>query len=100
MRRDKSTNWSRIVKDWSQSGLTQKEYCRKNKINFYKFQYWRKKTPKDPGRMLVKISNSIKPFSENSSSRCHIKLPNGITIRVEDDFATDRLSEIIKCCSI
>jgi hypothetical protein len=35
--------WESVFNDWQLSGLTQKEYCRVNKIKFCQFKNWRSK---------------------------------------------------------
>jgi hypothetical protein len=39
----KQQKWSRIVTDWSESGLTQADYCRKYRIDLKRFYLWKSK---------------------------------------------------------
>lgn len=36
--------WERHIVQWGGSGLSQVEYCRKNKIGVKAFQYWKRKS--------------------------------------------------------
>ena len=37
-----SLKWSKIIKSWEQSGLTQKRFCEENGLNLNTFYYYRK----------------------------------------------------------
>lgn len=43
-RSGKQQFWERHIAQWGGSGLSQVEYCRKNKIGLKAFQYWKRKS--------------------------------------------------------
>ena len=46
MRRPGPDEWRRLVSEYEQSGLTQKEYCAQHDVSLSTFQYWRYKQGK------------------------------------------------------
>ena len=40
---DRRRQWQEHIKQWRSSGLTQKEYCRRNGFRWSTFHYWRKR---------------------------------------------------------
>lgn len=68
-----------LMDRYSQSGLTQKEFCAQQGLTLAKFGYWRRRwkaaqdTPVSPGGFL--------PLSfEGTSSACVLIYPNGIRL--------------------
>jgi len=40
---DRRRQWQEHIEQWQSSGLTQKEYCRRNGFKWSTFHYWRKR---------------------------------------------------------
>jgi hypothetical protein len=38
---DREESWTRHIKLWGESGLTQIEYCRQNNLSKHRFTYWK-----------------------------------------------------------
>ena len=92
--------WETHIRAWGNSGLTQNEYCRRNKLRSNQFCYWKKKL-----RQQSKISSSFVPVPiqslpkqcspENSNSGLSIFLSNGIKIELNRDFNAAALSRVV-----
>lgn len=39
--REREESWTRHIKGWEESGLTQIEYCRQNNLSKHRFTYWK-----------------------------------------------------------
>jgi hypothetical protein len=39
----KSDDWRELIENWEQSGVSQKEWCKRQQISFYTFRSWRSK---------------------------------------------------------
>lgn len=69
-------SWKKYAEKWKASGLTQKEYCRREKINLHTFHYWQKKlkTESKPNtKQFIKVK--LKPtiaYQENGSIEVQI----------------------------
>ena len=62
--KEKKAFWSKHLKNWKDSSLTQAEYCRKNQLRDNQMIYWRQKLKK------VKTKKS-----ENKSEISFVQLP-------------------------
>ena len=55
-------HWQDHIDQWQSSGLTQKEYCRRNGFKWSTFHYWRKRlqdTPTAVTLVQVPVSNNL-----------------------------------------
>ena len=73
--------WESVFDDWQLSGLTQREYCRVNKIKFCQFKNWRSKKKdgliKDkPKPTMLPIAVSNTPTKINKLSEITLILPS------------------------
>jgi hypothetical protein len=71
----------RMIEEWKNSGLSQKEFCKRINIGYPVFQYWLKKY-KSPNSLPEDSSGFISlQVAENSSVlSAEIFLPNGTKI--------------------
>lgn len=55
---DKARHWQQHIQGWSESGLSQAEYCRLRGLSAKSFGYWMRslREPKDPGPALIPVS--------------------------------------------
>ena len=74
---DTQENWKNRIKAWENSGLSQKTYCRQEKISFSAFCYWRKKLAGSTHRF---VELKFKRIDDSSIPPIAITLPNGIRI--------------------
>ena len=55
---EKTAYWQRHFKDWKQSGLSQRDYCKQHELTFSSFGYWRNRlrTNKAAAGKLIPVS--------------------------------------------
>ena len=73
--------WEKHIEACSKSGISQKEYCIENHLNFSTFKYWRSRLKKGKTNSLKIIEVPVK-LVNNNSPEIKIMLSNGITISV------------------
>lgn len=45
--------WQEPMEAWEESGLTQKEYCKRNELKLATFGLWRKRLPTPPKKACL-----------------------------------------------
>lgn len=94
-----------LVHRWEKSGLLQKEFCKAEGINFYKFKYWRTQLKKEssPKQATSKPKPDRQEFipiaienKETTFTGLQIKYPNGVLITCPPNTGKEQLSELIK----
>ncbi len=65
-----------IIRDWQQSGLSQKAYCEEHNIRYHVFHYWYKcfRVSQLPGGYEGFISLKIQPSPSVNASCVHSEL--------------------------
>ena len=76
--------WEKHIEACSKSGISQKEYCIENHLNFSTFKYWRSRLKKGKTNCPKIIEVPVKPVN-NNSPEINIMLLNGIKISVSCD---------------
>ncbi len=97
-KQSKKGYWSRHIENWSNSDLTQVEYCRQNNLNRYTFSYWKSKLNKTQTfRPLLPVSVRPDTTSVNSSfpSGVSLSFNDSFHVRLEVGFNCDTLSRLI-----
>ena len=86
--------WEDHIQAWQQSGLTQVEYCRENKLKNHQWWYWRKRIshPYDTDVTFVPLR-----FSSSKISQVGIRVvtPNGYRIELDHGFDFSKLRQLI-----
>lgn len=85
--------WKRHKKEFEKSNLKAKEYCEREKINFYSFRDWRKKVDKIKGKRLVEIPINIENAKERSEFELIIN--DSIKIKIPIDFDSNTLAKLL-----
>ncbi len=108
----KAVYWQKHISQWSESGLTQAEYCRRNKISAAAFNWWkgqlRRKSKAQKSLSANKqqqhgLSTSmqfvevhgIPPTHAGRGETYEVVLSQGRAIRVGRDFDSDILKSLI-----
>ena len=94
--------WQKHISQWSKSGLTQAEYCRRNKISAAAFHWWkgqlRKKSKaqknSSTSMQFVEVHGVPTP-SVRSGEIYEVVLSRGRAIRVGRNFDSDVLKRLI-----
>jgi hypothetical protein len=94
--------WQKHISQRSESGLTQAEYCRRNKLSAAAFNWWkrhlrkRSKTEKDSSASMQFVEvHSVAPANVGRDETYEVGLSRGRTIRVGRDFDSDVLKRLI-----
>ena len=83
-------NWIKVVEGWQKSGLSQAEFCRREKVALSSFQYHKRRLGKDKAERFVEVGSSAAQLIEIVSD-------NGVVLRVPVDTSCDRISELARC---
>jgi len=94
--------WQKHISQWSKSGLTQAEYCRRNEISAAAFHWWKRhlrkksKTQKDSSTSMQFVEvHGVPPTHAGRSETYEVLLSRGWAIRVGSDFDSDVLKRLI-----
>jgi hypothetical protein len=94
--------WQEHISQWSESGLTQAEYCRRNKLSAAAFNWWKgqlrrkSKAQKNPSTLMQFVEvHGVPPVSVRSGETYEVILSRGRAIRVGRDFDSDVLKRLI-----
>jgi hypothetical protein len=92
----KSVYWQQVLDEYSQSGLTVKQFCAERSISIPSFYLWKRKlsTPVPTNTMVpVKLIGRIEPVPP---SHCvQIFTPAGFTVRFESTMPSDELMRVL-----
>lgn len=100
-KQDRIKFWSKHVKTYSSSGLTQRAYCREKNLSYWTFNNWKRhfdisKPASEFIEIPAEIKSSINAFNNNrESNNFEIILKNGLRILIPDTFNTDLFKQII-----
>ena len=94
--------WQKHISQWSESGLTQAEYCRRNKISAAAFHWWKgqlrkkSKAQKNPSTSMQFVEvHGVPPIHAGRGETYEVVLSRGRAIRVGSDFDSDILKRLI-----
>ena len=94
--------WQKHISQWSESGLTQAEYCRRNKLSAAAFNWWKRhlrkksKAQKNPSTSMQFVEvHGVPPAHVGRGETYEVVLPRGRAIRVGSDFDSDILKRLI-----
>ena len=94
--------WQEHILQWSESDLSQAEYCRRNKLSAAAFHWWKgqlrkkSKAQKNPSTSMQFVEvHGIPPASVRTGETYEIVLSRGQAIRVGRDFDSDVLKRLI-----
>ena len=102
-KKDRIEFWSRHVKAYSLTGLTQRAYCREKELSYWSFNTWKRKleqTKSDPKFVELTAGIQAVPICDNicahRSNNFEIILRNGLRIEIPYNFNIRQLHRIIK----
>lgn len=89
--------WQTHLKAWGKSGLTQREYCRRNHLIPHRFTYWKRKFKRETTAPLsfvpvpVALGNSV---ASDADSGLTIFLGD-VRIKLDNEFNASTLAKVI-----
>jgi hypothetical protein len=110
---DRGRYWQELLKQWSESGITQAEFCRRQNVSVAAFGWWKRKLSgmskvgKRAGKDQPAVggqSHRAQNFVElkvsptaGMSAGClyEVALPGGRRVRVGDDFDPQTLGRLL-----
>ena len=94
--------WQKHIFQWSESGLTQAEYCRRNKLSVAAFNWWKRnlrkksKAQKNSSASMQFVEvHGVSPAQVGRSENYEILLSRGRAIKVSRNFDSDVLKRLI-----
>ena len=90
--------WKNQIQKWKETGLTQKEYCRRSQLNKHTFKYWIQKLKRDAKSLaLVPVSlvPETSPLESNCRSGISVTVKNRFEVYLETEFHSPTLSQLI-----
>lgn len=94
-----------LIDRWQLSELPQKDFCKVEGINYYKFKYWRTIQRKEAANLTPPNNHKpkeqcfipIEKITEKTSFEgIQINYPNGVSITCSAQTKKEQLSELIK----
>lgn len=85
------------IRDWQQSGLTQKAWCAAHQIKYHIFHYWYKRYRNDPSPATQNqfIGLQIEPAAGASAAYIELVLVNGKRLLFHQPVNSDYLKALI-----
>ena len=81
--------WDKHIKQFNESGLNYKTYCRQEGVHYKRFIYRINKNRKPSANSLIPIS--LKPQSRPSSALCSIELKSGNRMHIYELSILDKV---------
>lgn len=86
--------WEVHIKDWQQSGLSQADYCRRNKLRDNQMTYWKRRILRTGQK--VSFIPLVMPGQQSINYRgVRVTTPNGFTIEIDGGIETSALKQLI-----
>ena len=91
---EKRAFWQKHFKDWQQSNLPQREYCKQHNLSFASFGYWRTRSKRM--KFSVEHNKNLIPVSITRPVSATVTFPSGARI----DLPMEALPEVIPLLSV
>lgn len=80
--RQSRTTWQKHFDDWSNSGMTQPDYCKQHNISIASFGFWRTKLKREANTEIKQTKKLVPVTINNNSNIIQVALPGGIQMSV------------------
>ncbi len=91
--------WSKHIRHFRQSGLSQKKYCEQENLSYWSFRTWYyKRDPEAAENKFIKVIN-FKP-EEKPASKIILSLSEKIKIELDENISEDILRRIFKALEV
>lgn len=97
--------WRARIEEWESSGLTQAEFCRREKLSLPSLSWWKWKLtrqvrlnvqPKFLPVRLVDVAEQSPTPSRGQSSAFEVALKQGYIVRIPEHFDSEALLRLLK----
>lgn len=96
----KEQHWQRVFQQYTESGLTKSEFCKRNKITVSSFYAWAKKLNVQPQQKLTKPKVIPLIFSDTKpEQQLTLTLPNGYQFSFPASLAPSQLQQYLSVLS-
>ncbi len=100
-RKELNKFWKFHIEQWSESDLTQLEYCRQNALISYRFTYWKKKIQQQSCPPVEFVQIVQKSEAENTcSSGLKLNTGQGLQIEIPDGFSRETLEQVLMTLNV
>jgi len=84
--------WKQHIEQWSESGLSQTEYCRQNVLSRHRFTYWKIKfKPKNLPAKFVQIPEPLDIHVPDLK----LNIGQGLQIEIPEGFSRATLEQVL-----
>lgn len=94
-----SKYWGDQIKQWSESGLSQSEYCRINNLKSNRFTYWKIKLTKEnlPTEFVQVPSPQVRELLPHPApAMLKLNIDTGLQIEIPDGFSQATLARALE----
>lgn len=92
----KSGNMDGHIWRWRISGLSKREYCRREKISYWAFRdRIRRQSQADNSEKMIRLPKRMNPWAGDNESGIEIRVSNKISIEIRRGFDGELLREIL-----
>jgi len=89
--------WRTHIDQWSQAGITQKEYCRRHDLIPHRFTYWKKKFTRE--HLCVEFVQV--PNAGSGVEPClKLNIGSGLQLEIPDSFSRKSLEKVLAALRI
>ncbi len=92
---DRKKYWEKYYLSFTRSGLTQREFCRQNKISYWSFNHWKKRFDKTKSDVSLQEIPLRIPEKLNGNKSIEIILKNNIRLSIPENFSHATLKQVI-----
>lgn len=90
---DLAKYWKSHIDQWSESGLTQTEYCKQNDLSRDRFTYWKTKFKKK--NLPVEFVQMAPEHMNINQPGLKLNIGSGLQIEIPDGFSRNTLEQVL-----
>ena len=94
-RNEKEKYWREQIARWQQSGLSRREYCRRENISYWSFRDWLKIVETAKSVKLIRVPRDAYPEKQTDGSPIEVTINEKITIRIKRGYDGGLFRELL-----
>lgn len=96
-RQERRQYWGGHIQQWRGSGLTQKEYCRREGISLERFGAWKRRMEREEhSGALVAVPPRIVSAALSADSSLRLVVEERYRVEIPDAFSSDTLEKVLR----